>query len=130
MKSRCAEEIQAPTRIFLPGVGGRNRHRELSSSYAAQRDQKVGVCCANNGRNRASSTNDRNSYMFEAVVVKNGRQCLLAMVSIAALVAVGCGGGTGTGSNSAGTAGGGGYNNGGNNGGRYGGSGGQPGGSA
>src|SRR5262249_10008663 len=82
-----------------------------------------------NGRNRASSSKDGNSYMFEAVAVKNARRGLLALVSIAALVAVGCGGGSGTGSNSAGNAGGGGSDNGGNNGVPYGGNGGHGGGS-
>jgi predicted lipoprotein with Yx(FWY)xxD motif len=66
--------------------------------------------------------------MFEAVYLVNGRRGLLAMVTIAALVAVGCGGGSGAGSNSGGNAGTGGYGNGGNNGGPYGGDGGNVGG--
>ena len=51
--------------------------------------------------------------MFQAVAVMNARRGLLAMMVIASVVAVGCGGGSGAGSNAGGSAGAGGYGNGG-----------------
>src|SRR5262249_48865969 len=65
--------------------------------------------------------------MFEAITLMSARRGIFAIVTIATLVAIGCGGGSGAGSN-AGS--GGGYNNGGNNNaGPYGGNGGDNGGS-
>ena len=65
--------------------------------------------------------------MFEAITLMSARRGIFAIVTIATLVAIGCGGGSGAGSNSGS---GGGYNNGGNNnGGPYGGNGGDNGGS-